>query len=82
LRYGGAGRSFRGVTSAAAETVNRVVETIDRVQLDLPRDCKRWLEEEAVRRKYEFGATRKAMSPIVAELIRAAMGGNGEEPEG
>ena len=48
-------------------------EPVARVNLDLPRHCIDWLEQEALRRKQASGASRPAKSPIIVELIEAAM---------
>lgn len=70
LTYRHAAPTFRGVTSAIADTA---AERTELLTVEIPKRCKDWLEIEAVRRKQRGEIPRSAMKAVITELIERAM---------
>lgn len=69
LTYADATAHIHVVPTTQTHQADEVVS----VTLDLPKACVEWLELAAVRWKHRTGARHPAKSPVVADLIRAAM---------
>jgi hypothetical protein len=65
--------TFQIVRARTKARSNGPREHAEKISFELPARLKRWLEQEALRRKHARGGGRMAIGPIVAELIEQAM---------
>lgn len=70
-------RVTRAATAAEVEH-EEGTEAMGRILIPLPKHCLDWLEQTALRRKQETGASRMSKAPIVVELIEDAMRREGD----
>lgn len=81
LTYVGLAPTLATKMSAATIPTLPQEEKVVRVAFDLSKRHLNWLEQEALRRKQSGELQRQAKSPILAELIEAAMARNGGDSE-